>query len=469
MKNQNLKIKTLFLIILLCGIFGLAVKSYAATINAVSCSYTDVSAAINTASVGDTVNIPPGTCTWTNRFTITKGINLIGAGIDATNITANVANYCEGEAYSIGYLISYIPAIPANNSPFRLSGFTINQNSSCHGLSLHSASNDMPSIVQSNIRIDHIKFNNPDINYTSLWNFGVYGSVDNNIFNAAAEPIRSGTQIGNNYWWGHFANTWGSSSALYFEDNTFTLSHNSDTMIGDGNDNAPRMVYRYNNITANQDMYGAIDVHGNQGHYFYAGYGDDIYGNNISAGDNYVKLTYLRAGKSVVFNNNVTTSASFLNGVDSGETNVCPTDYVSDQLIHDTYIWRNYKNISASLSTMSAFDVMSGTCNGLTNIPTEGRDFYDDQSTPGVGCGTLANRPAICTTGQGYWATNQSCTNLTGMVGTNPTSPISGTLYKCTSTNNWTAFYTPYTYPHPLRGGSVDNAPPAPPTGIVVN
>jgi len=29
---------------------------------------------------------------------------------------------------------------------------------------------------------------------------------------------------------------------------------------------------------------------------------------------------------------------------------------------------------------------------------------------------------------------------------------IAGTLYKCTSTNKWEPYYTPYTYPHPLRG-----------------
>ena len=37
------------------------------------------------------------------------------------------------------------------------------------------------------------------------------------------------------------------------------------------------------------------------------------------------------------------------------------------------------------------------------------------------------------------------------MVGVNPSNPISGTLYKCTSPNTWTAFYTPFPYPHPLR------------------
>ena len=31
---------------------------------------------------------------------------------------------------------------------------------------------------------------------------------------------------------------------------------------------------------------------------------------------------------------------------------------------------------------------------------------------------------------------------------------IAGTLYKCTSTNKWEPYYTPYTYPHPLRVGN---------------
>jgi len=71
--------------------------------------------------------------------------------------------------------------------------------------------------------------------------------------------------------------------------------------------------------------------------------------------------------------------------------------------------------------------------------------------TIGVGCGTLDARPTTCTTGVAYWATNQRCDNLDGMVGASPSTPISGTLYKCTSTDTWEPYYTPYTYPHPLR------------------
>jgi len=82
-----------------------------------------------------------------------------------------------------------------------------------------------------------------------------------------------------------------------------------------------------------------------------------------------------------------------------------------------------------------------------------------------MGCGTPAARPATCTVGVGYWATNQSCSNLSGMVGANHTETISGTLYKCTATNTWTAYYIPYTYPHPLASAP-DTTPPTAPTGL---
>ena len=73
--------------------------------------------------------------------------------------------------------------------------------------------------------------------------------------------------------------------------------------------------------------------------------------------------------------------------------------------------------------------------------------------TVGVGSGLLSTRPSSCTAGVAYWGTDTS------------------TLYKCISTNNWSTYYTPYTYPHPLvsgGGGSSSSAPSAPTNLTVV-
>lgn len=77
----------------------------------------------------------------------------------------------------------------------------------------------------------------------------------------------------------------------------------------------------------------------------------------------------------------------------------------------------------------------------------------------GVGVGTLSSRPASCTTGVAYWATDQGSWNQSGTGG-------QGVLYKCTSTNTWTLFYTPHTYPHPLTQGSSTGSNVSPPTSL---
>ena len=85
-------------------------------------------------------------------------------------------------------------------------------------------------------------------------------------------------------------------------------------------------------------------------------------------------------------------------------------------------------------------------------------------NTPcGIGHGTLANRPATCTPGVGYWATDEGNWNQSGSGG-------QGELFVCTATNAWTLSYTPYSYPHPLvTGGTTGTgAAPDPPTGLTI-
>jgi hypothetical protein len=83
--------------------------------------------------------------------------------------------------------------------------------------------------------------------------------------------------------------------------------------------------------------------------------------------------------------------------------------------------------------------------------------------TSGTGYGTLANRPMTCAPRVGYWATDQGNWNQSGTGG-------QGELFVCDSTNHWTPYYTPYTYPHPLitSGTKETGGAPSPPTGLTV-
>jgi len=65
---------------------------------------------------------------------------------------------------------------------------------------------------------------------------------------------------------------------------------------------------------------------------------------------------------------------------------------------------------------------------------------------------STARRP-ISTTGTGYWVTDQDCASVPdGSAGAHPAAPIAGILYTCTAPDTWTEYFTPYAYPHPLRG-----------------
>ena len=75
-----------------------------------------------------------------------------------------------------------------------------------------------------------------------------------------------------------------------------------------------------------------------------------------------------------------------------------------------------------------------------------------------------ANRPTTCTTGVGYWATDQGSWNQSGQAcvgnGAGAGQGCQGELFTCISTNTWSNTYTPYTYPHPLISNTPTVATP---------
>jgi hypothetical protein len=108
----------------------------------------------------------------------------------------------------------------------------------------------------------------------------------------------------------------------------------------------------------------------------------------------------------------------------------------------DYYSWCNPSSVSG--------------CTSFTGAATVG-----SASTGGVGSGTLAARPSTCTAGVAYWATDKGSWNQSSSGG-------QGELFKCTATNTWTLFYTPYTYPHPLTGSASAPAAPGAPVSLTI-
>ena len=133
-----------------------------------------------------------------------------------------------------------------------------------------------------------------------------------------------------------------------------------------------------------------------------------------------------------------------------------PTGWVNETL-DPSYEWDD-----------SGYNPVFGNADeGFASQMITNRDFYTDNShgTPqaqtsptspfngssGVGFGTLANRPTTCTSGVGYWATDQGSWNQSG------NGFGQGQLYVCTSGNTWTMYYAPFTYPYPLTANGLPN------------
>lgn len=412
------------------------------TIIATSPSYADVSAAISSASPGDTVIVPAGTATWGSQLTIRKGIYLIGAGVGITVITSG---------YSGSYLILYNPSDYVSNAPFRLSGFTFNLNGKSGWLALGEADKSAPFVVQDKVRIDHNRILNPrSMSAQFIWNYcDMYGVVDNNTMEGGDYFFKNDTQGTECGWWNTSPqNTFvsGSSNYLYFEDNVFAMT-GTDNLLCEAQYSG-RYAFRYNKITGAKS-YSLFEVHPHwSGGHMGACFGAEVYGNQIDCGSFPNSIFKTRGGKSFVFYNNITSSESCdLVAYDSNTD--CAPCHPELQIIHDNYWFQNRHNLTGVFLSRDVSG--SYTCVGQMNNPTAGRDVMTNTTTPGITAGPLANLPATCVLHQGYWATDQSTTDLTGMVGVNPATPISGTLYICTSTNVWTPFYTPYAYPHPLR------------------
>jgi len=438
---------------------------WAATFTASSCSSEDVVAAISKASSGDTVIVPPGTCLWGQggkSVNITKSIKLQGAGIDSTVI--NLAP--DAPRYSTG-------TINISASNVLVTGFTIT-------VPPGNTQATAFSVSGNNFRITGNKYVGTTGVCTGYFVYfgNCYGVIDNNqiIGSVGSQELIFGR--GPSDAW-QTENSIGKAENIFIEDNYFS----GDGYVTDCNSNS-KCVVRYNTISSQSK----IDGHGKCTNTPARSVRNmEIYGNHWTLTSGYFTSIEVRGGTGMVFYNRSDNigGASWMGLVDyatfqaicNGYTPgcCCPDDYPCDDQIgvgkdpkvaasEPYYLWNNRVGGSVWLAGRGDSQLSGSVCRnedkcgaGYTTITQiqNNRDYYEFapsfDGTSGTGCGPLASRPPTCTPGVGYWATDQSCSDLTGMVGAHPSRPIAGTLYKCTATDTWSPVYAPYTYPHPLR------------------
>ncbi|MGZ6433445.1 MAG: hypothetical protein ACXWRE_08920 [Pseudobdellovibrionaceae bacterium] len=453
--------------VIICMAVANVEATFANNLQSASCAQTDVANAVNLALSGDTISIPAGNCTWSGDLTIpnNKKISLMGSGLSTTKITnGGIALGLSGARVSGLGLTNAI--ISADGNDFRIDHCGLAFSSWTDGIQVLSR-NQNPPLIPTGL-IDHNQLNNMRV-----------------LVNGTNFMLTEGPE--QNYLWTSGLDL-GGPSAVYIEDNVFHATNVTIANAVDGNYGG-RYVFRYNNV--NDGL--IVEAHSSQEEGNRAIRKWEIYGNII---DNQAASIYfpfrLRGGTGVVFFNSVlgnwsnygialdnvrsyngTSPGGFCNGSSPWDGNQDSTGYpCRDQIgrsadaiqwitspaspytqqLMPVYGWANRTATNGEVS----FEVINSSSDHIK----ANRDFYGYEpafnGATGTGCGTLVMRPATCTTGVGYWATNQSCSSQAGMVGANPATPISGTLYKCTATNTWTAYYTPYTYPHPLTvaGGS---------------
>ena len=429
------------------------------TLTAASAAYTDVKACTDSATYGDTVNIPAGTQTWGNTIALTKDVKLIGAGKAATLLTN-----------------AYITFTPDATTKTRLGSggagmFEVS------GIGFTTASTVITITNSNSAMIRRIKIHDCEFTNTATssmvsavaYTGDVSGVFYSNVLHQITPSYSSGSD---DYSWRSNLMSLGAGAGWYIEDNTedWTTGANGYTCMGGGQ--GMGYVCRYNTATgtaggslAYSDSHGCqVNITGTQI--------TEEYGNKFTVagssgfgfrGSKAMVFFNIAAANSIslsrdytdteCFAGSISVPAECTSGTNDDSTQSCNdlvdpgTDCVCQKMNH-SYFFVNRVSATGSLTTPS------NSATGTKGVELNREYFNYNASFDGTsGVGVGSSRPATCTVGVGYWETAQTVADLTNYTGASPATPLSGTLYRCTATDTWTAYYTPYAYPHPLRGG----------------
>jgi len=470
-------------------------------------SSSDVQNAINSTSDGATITFATGSYNWnsTINFSNNTGVTLICATAGGCAVSTNTT------------ALGMTGTLSGNNTHFyRISGFNWTEsNAGALMIWFYGAG------TLNQFRIDHNSMSGPSGSQliflgeeTTIGHF--YGVIDHNTVNCSGNCIF--------FQWIGAVNSspppdeLGTANNVFLEDNTMTVTTMDNAGAGcmDAWGGDASVVWRHNTTTN-----CLVTTHGvthNGGPASVELYNNHLIQNSGSVvPDCYRCFHHQGSGMFVAFGNSFTAFSgknasaldmahyrSYANGPSSdGNMPTCNgTQSIDGNRSPSTtwygypcwrqpgrdsfgkykpmYVWNNSWSDTRAQVPMNFDDFggapppscttgASGNCDYFQTQMKVDREGYnavsasaqDSSSSPfngttGMGFGTLANRPTTCTTnteggaGVGYFATDQGS---------------QGTLYTCSATNNWTTYYAPYTYPHPLVTGGGEQQP-APPTGL---
>ena len=515
-RPTNLHIMTTMMVRLLLIVIALCASARPAaaacsggspTRTAASAGRTDVNDCVTAAASGDTIIVPNGSASWASQISLpgNKDLTIQGGGGGNTMT-------CSGTPGTAGYTCTAnnSTSLTCNNGCFgvdlaashRITGFTMTGNGSGEIISCSTGNQN----TAKHFRIDHNRLVS-----TSGWQplrcFGDANAVhprgiwDHNRLENGIAIHTNGTDFQLNeanyqhQLWAQDPEL-GGTSRIFVEDNYFVTSV-STTNFTDGN-YAGRVAIRFNTTTG--PTITGFEYHSpqgdNRGYHSWETYNNTLL--NLDTTDNcYHGIASIRGGTGVFFNNamagtlsgcnfdglmdNVRSSwTSSVDGIGpcngssnwdqntSGQQGWHCRDQIGafrdntqwnhspagawNQALSPAYFWGNTRS-----GNPLVFSISPDARSGIHIV--KNRDYHEFTASfngaAGVGVGPIASRPSGCTAGVAYWATDQGEWNSLR-------AGPDGRLYKCTSTNTWTLYYTPYAYPHPWTTGGGPEAPEAP-------
>jgi hypothetical protein len=403
---------------------------------------TSVASCVSSSVSGDTVTVTgSGSVTWSPVITVTKAITLTGPGKATLTVTGGV---------------SYQPTAGEVAKTFDLSGFTFTGTSA-------QFTADAPTTTTpiTGLKIHDNAFTNCSVASCRAINLhGLeFGVIYSNTFSGNTISVSTSNGVG--FPGETYPHDFGSVNCLYVEDNTF--GNGTDSFVTETGQGG-RLCFRHNTITGYScGGCEVFDIHGDQN----SGGGtilSEYVHNTLTVGVN-MRWMHHRGGQAVIINNTVDRSdadfdfseyrawggngecttypVSFSSDVTPGNTNRCSpandTTCIEVQ-IHNSFYANNLVGGSNQTPSFTHND-LTGTCGATheSQYIQQNREYWLPTS------GTASAIPATCTA-DGNTFYNATDTDV---------------ISKCTSTNTWTAYYTPYTYPHPLRGVSSPQQPGA--------